>query len=503
MTVITALNSLKRTPLVLRYCAFLLLGALMPLAFAPYFFWPLAIILPGLLMGAVGRNPDPRQAFLAGWIFGLGYFAFGVYWIYNSLHDFGMAPPFVAAAITALLIALLAAFPGLALLTQRYSARRFGENSIWLLPLTWFGFEWLRGWFLTGFPWLSLGYSQTESPLAGYAALVGVYGIGALAMLMSVALLLVVRDRRYRWLILLALIPAGGYLLGQVNWTQAQTTALKVTLVQGNIPQQIKWQYQQRQNIFDTYWRETSQHWDSDLIVWPETALPGHSEEIERTILQLMENQARDNGSQILTGLVISDNANDAYYNGLMLLGKERSLYLKRHLVMFGEYYPMRWLLDFLRGFINIPYSDLTAGPTEQGLMKVKDTILGLSICFEDAFSRDVLMALPEANLLVNVSNDAWFGDSTAPHQHLQMAQMRSQETGRAMIRSTNTGISAFIDYRGNIMAQSEQFRTQSISLTLTGRSGVTPFYYFAKIQGMLAIFALMVILILARRKPA
>jgi apolipoprotein N-acyltransferase len=198
---------------------------------------------------------------------------------------------------------------------------------------------------------------------------------------------------------------------------------------------------------------------------------------------------------------VISDTANDSYYNGLMLLGKERSLYLKRHLVVFGEYYPMRWLLDFLRGFINIPYSDLTSGPGEQELMKVKDTILGLSICFEDAFSRDVLMALPEANLLVNVSNDAWFGDSTAPHQHLQMAQMRSQETGRAMVRSTNTGVSAFIDYRGKIIAQSEQFRTQSISLTLSGRSGVTPFFYFAKVQGALAVFALLVILILAWRK--
>ena len=501
MTAVTALTSLKRNQLILRYCAFLFLGALMPLAFAPWSFWPLVIILPGLLIAAVGRNPDPRQAFLAGWIFGLGYFGFGVYWIYNSLHDFGMAPPAVAGAITALLIALLALFPGLALLTHRYSARRFGEKSIWLLPLIWFGFEWLRGWFLTGFPWLSLGYSLTESPLAGFAALVGVFGISALSMLMSVALVVVVRDRRYRWLILLGLIPAGGYLLGQVNWSQAQSTVLRVTIVQGNIPQEIKWQYQQRQNIVNIYWRETRSHWDSDLIVWPETALPGHSEEIDQLILQPLENQAGENDSQILTGLVISDTANDSFYNGLMLLGKERSLYLKRHLVVFGEYYPMRWLLDFLRGFINIPYSDLTAGPSQQELMKVKDTVLGLSICFEDAFSRDVLMALPEANLLVNVSNDAWFGDSTAPHQHLQMAQMRSQETGRAMVRSTNTGVSAFIDYRGNIIAQSEQFRTQSISLTLSGRSGVTPFFYFAKVQGALAGFALLVILILAWRK--
>ena len=501
MTVARAFNIPGRNLTVLRFLISAILGALLPLAFAPWFFWPLAIILPAILIVLTGRDHSLRQVFHIGWFFGLGYFGFGVYWIYNSLHDFGMAPPFVAASITALLVALLAVFPALALLTYRYSARRFGDKAIWLLPLTWFGFEWLRGWFLTGFPWLSLGYAQVESPLAGFAALIGVYGISAMSMLMSVALVLVVRDRLYAWLVLLLLVPLCGYLLGQVNWTREQPGSLKVTMVQGNIPQEIKWQYSQRRNIFDTYWRETSQHWDSDLIVWPETALPGHSAEIEQSILQPLASQAQENNSQILTGLVVSDNANNSFYNSLMLLGKERSLYHKRHLVVFGEYYPMRWLLDFLRGFINIPYSDLTPGPAEQSLMEVDGIVLGLSICFEDAFSRDVLMALPEANLLVNVSNDAWFGDSTAPHQHLQMAQMRSRETGRAMIRSTNTGVSAFIDYRGEIIAQSEQFRTESITQTLAGRSGVTPFYYFAKVQGTLALVSLLMIFLLARRK--
>jgi apolipoprotein N-acyltransferase len=155
---------------------------------------------------------------------------------------------------------------------------------------------------------------------------------------------------------------------------------------------------------------------------------------------------------------------------------------------MFGEYYPMRGLLDFLRSWINIPYSDLTPGPLEQELMQVNGSILGMSICFEDVFSRDILLSLPAANLLVNLSNDAWFGNSTAPHQHMQIAQMRSQETGRVMMRATNTGVTAFIDHKGRIIAQSEQFKTQSISEEVQGRSGTTPFYYFAMIQGELAI---------------
>ena len=225
-------------------------------------------------------------------------------------------------------------------------------------------------------------------------------------------------------------------------------------MVQGNIPQEVKWRRDQRQNIFNTYWRETSQHWDSDLIIWPETALPGHSEEIEQSVLQPMQETAIEQGTTIVSGLVVSNKENNNFYNSVILLNQARSVYHKRHLVMFGEYYPLRGLLDFLRNWINIPYSDLTPGPLEQELMQVNGSIFGMSICFEDVFSRDILLALPDANLLVNLSNDAWFGNSTAPHQHMQIAQMRSQETGRVMMRSTNTGVSAFIDHKGRVIAQ-------------------------------------------------
>jgi len=265
----------------------LFLGALLALAFAPFFLWPLAILIPAILFwlnrnessrrrlftnGAIlfwlNRNESSRRRlFTNGWLFGVGYFGCGVYWIYNSLHDFGMAPPLVAGAITALMVVYLALAPGLILLCWRLAQSYLGKAAIWVLPLLWFGLEWLKGWFGTGMPWLSLGYSQTPSPLAGFAPLIGVYGIGALCILMSVTLVALLDKRRYPLIALLLAVPMAGYALQQVDWTEATGAPLKVTMVQGNIPQQLKWRRDQRSNIFNTYWRETSQHWDSD-VAW-------------------------------------------------------------------------------------------------------------------------------------------------------------------------------------------------------------------------------------------
>lgn len=479
----------------------LLSGALLALAFAPFFLWPLAILLPALLFWLQRDEQRWRHLFVNGWLFGLGYFGCGVYWIYNSLHDFGQAPPVVAAAITALLVIYLALTPGLILLCWLRARRYLGAAAIWLLPLIWFGLEWIKGWFATGMPWLSLGYSQTPSPLAGYAPLVGVYGIGALCILMAVILVVMIERRRYTWLLALLAIPLAGFALQQLDWARSMPTGLRVTMVQGNIPQQLKWRRDQRDNIFNTYWRETSQHWDSDLIIWPETALPGHSLQIDDTLLPALQAAALERNSAILSGLIYAQPGQQRFYNSVMQFGAQQALYHKRHLVMFGEYYPLRWLLKLLSGLINIPYSDLSQGPDEQPLMQVGDYRLGVSICWEDVFSRDILLALPQANLLVNVSNDAWFGDSTAPHQHVQIAQMRSLESERVMMRATNTGITAFIDHKGRVMSASEQFRSESISAVVHGRSGVTPFYYFARLQWLIALLPVTLLLLGLKRK--
>ena len=484
-------------PLVLFFSA--LVGALLPLAFAPFAIWPLAIILPAVLLVLADSNYTNKQVILIGFGFGLGCFGFGVYWIYNSLHDFGMAQPIVSGAITVLMIFILSAFPALTLLAWKWIQRRIGRQSIWLVPILWFTFEWFRGWGFTGMPWLSLGYALGESPLAGFVPLIGVYGLSAISILVSVALIQVVLYKAYRFASLVVLVFASGYGLQHIEWTEQQSKSLDVTIVQGNIPQEMKWQSDQSENILNIYWDETEKYWNSDLIVWPETALPGQFENIRHSILSFLSKEASDNDSHILTGLLMSDKANRKSHNSMLLLGggldENEVIYHKRHLVLFGEYYPMRWLLDLMSHLINIPYSDLQAGPYEQPLMKVRGLSLGVSICFEDVFSRDIMLSIPQANILVNASNDAWFGDSLAAHQHLQMAQMRSLETGRAMVRSTNTGVSAFIDFKGRIIQKTEQFKTLSIIETMTGRTGITPFYYFAKVQHWIAGLILIILL--------
>ena len=478
---------------------------MLALAFAPFYLWPLAILVP---TGLLWLNRDifaARALFLNGWYFGVGYFGCGLYWIYNSLHDFGMAPPPVAVAITGLLVVYLAIAPGLILVCWRRAEQLFGARAIWLLPLIWFGLEWLKGWVITGMPWLSLGYAHTASPLAGFAPLIGVYGIGALCVLMSVAIYLAIERRQYAPLLLLPVLPAAGFGLQQIDWTESVAQPVTVTMVQGNIPQQLKWRRDQRENIFNTYLRETLRHPDSDLVIWPETALPSHSRNIATTLLPRLQQTALQQGNTILSGLLYAEDGQPRLYNSVMQFGRERGLYHKRHLVVFGEYYPMRWLLDSLRAYINIPYSDLEHGPAEQEPMRMDGLRLGVSICFEDVFSRNILLDLPESNLLVNVSNDAWFGDSTAPHQHLQIAQMRALETERVMLRATNTGISAFIDHKGAILSQTEQFSTESITRVVQGRAGATPFVYFARLQWLFALLPLALLLqpLLRRFRPA
>lgn len=468
-------------------------GSLLPLAFAPFSLWILAFVLPVVPVYLVLNTQSDRSIFALGWCFGFGYFCFGLYWIYNSLHDFGMASPAVAGFLTLLLPAYLALFIGFTFYLWKKLVDRLGAPLIWSLPMIWFSMEWLKGWLFTGMPWLSLGYSQTDSYLSSYGAIVGVYGISAICILIGVSFLVLIKGRRFSMILLPVGLMVTGYGLEKVDWTSPVNPPLKVAMVQGNIPQHIKWRYDQRQNILDTYWQETEKLWDNDLIVWPETAIPGRSEEIEQSVLLPIATEAARHDASLLTGVVVSRQNDDAYFNSVLLLGAEQGEYDKRHLVIFGEYFPLRGLLDNFRHLINIPFSNMSEGTDNQIPVKVKGHQLGISICFEDVFSRNILRDLPGASILVNVSNDAWFGDSTAPHQHLQIARMRAIESGRPLIRSTNTGVSAFIGRKGGVKGIIDSFKTGSLTNVVSGQSGSTPFYYFQKIQGYLSLFVLII----------
>ncbi|HHH48513.1 MAG TPA: apolipoprotein N-acyltransferase [Gammaproteobacteria bacterium] len=458
----------------------LLAGLALPFAFAPFGLFPLAIVSPAILFW-LWRQMSARQAFFSGYLFGVGYFGLGASWVAVSMYRFGGMGVALSLLSTVLFVLVLAAFPALVGWLYRRYFPGFSSSLrlLLVLPALWGLLEWTRGWILTGFPWLALGYSQTDSPLAGVAPLLGVYSIGWLLTLSAGLLVLAWQLPGRRWLPLVSLL--GIWLLGsglsQVEWSAPAGAPLRASLIQGNVPQNLKWLPEQRQPTIDLYTRLSRQHWaDSDIVIWPETALPAYYHQAER-FLQGLAAEAARHGSNLMLGLPVRPaSAPDTYYNSVVAVTDPPQIYSKHHLVPFGEYIPLKWLLGNLLDILQVPMADFSRGAAVQPPLEVAGQKIAVSICYEDAFGEEVIRALPAATLLVNVSNDAWFGDSLAPHQHLQMARMRSLETARPMFRATNNGISALIDHRGRVTARSPQFEVFVLSGSLQPRSGATPY---------------------------
>lgn len=457
----------------------LLGGALLPLAFAPLGLFPLAPVALALLF-YVWIAASPRRALWRGWLFGAGQFGVGVSWVYVAIHDFGYASIFLASFLTALFVALLALFPAaLGYCVARFSQAPTQKKILLIFPAAWTLFEWLRGWVFTGFPWLNAGYSQIDTPLAGLAPMFGVYGVSwavALSAGLLLTLLLAGKKQKMAALAALSALWLGAALLGETQWTHAQGAPLRVALVQGNIPQEIKWQPEQVQRTLDLYLDLTRRHWDSDLIVWPEAALPVFYHQLADTYLAGLQDEARAHHTDMLIGISVLERASHRYYNSMLSLGSSSGFYYKRHLVPFGDYLPFD---DWLRGvikFFDLPMSGYSAGPAAQPLLEAAGYKIGASICYEDVFGEEVIQALPQAALLVNGTNNAWYGDSFAPHQALQMSRMRALETGRYLLRATTNGISAVIDARGGILARSPQFAAYVVTATAQPMAGATPY---------------------------
>lgn len=456
-------------------------GAAWPLAFAPFSWWPLAPLALTVLF-ALWRNSSPGEAFRRGYLFGLGMFGVGVYWVYISMFWYGGMGVALSVFITALLAATMAFFPALAGLGAAGLIRSRGPLAVILiLPAMWTLAEWARGWFLTGFTWLQIGYSQIDTPLAGYAPLLGVYGV-SLGAALSASLLLgaissdAPKRLRIAALSSIALLWLGGALLDRIEWTRGAGAPLRVALVQGNIAQDLKWLPAMRDTTVELYARLSRPHWEtSDLVVWPETAIPMTYSEA-RGWLDLLAAEAGAGGASLLTGLIYVDPRSGRYYNSMVNAARHREIYHKRHLVPFTEYLPLRPLLGDLVDALSIPMSDFASGPGDQPPISAAGQRLGMSICFEDAFGEELIRDLPEATLLVNVSNDAWFRDSLAPAQHLQIARMRALETGRWMARSTNTGMTAIIDYKGKLVDTAPQFVAHVLTGEVQPRAGATPY---------------------------
>ena len=478
-------------------------GALLPLAFAPFGFYPLAVLSPALLF-YFWIDVSPREAAWRGFVFGLGQFGVGVSWVFVAVHETGQTLAVVAGLLTFLFVAVLASIPALVgyLATRLRSGRDIeGWRLILLwLPLWWVLGEWLRGWLFTGFPWLNLGYSMIDAPLRGYAPVLGVYGLSLATVLSAGAVLWLWQGRRRGWQValpLLLLLWGGGALLERIEWTTPVGEPLRATLIQGNVPQSTKWDPDQIRLRLQTYAELTQDNFaNSDLIIWPENAMTTFYHTFEEDYFNPLAADARASNTDIILGVPELDVDGVSYYTTMMSLGSHHGFYRKRHLVPFGEYMP----LGFLRGLINffdLPMSSFSPGSDEQPLLEAAGHKIAATVCYEDAFGEEMIDFLPEATLLVNGSNNAWYGDSLAPHQHLQISRMRALETGRPMLRATTNGISALIDQRGRLLKTSRQFQTEVTRGMVQGRGGSTPYISFGNWLVVLLLFGL---LLLSRR---
>ncbi|WP_374347835.1 apolipoprotein N-acyltransferase [Chitinimonas sp.] len=479
-----------------------LLGAMTLFAFAPFALWPLALVSLTLFFGLVDTASDSRRAALVGWGYGIGYFAAATHWIYISLHDFGGLPAVVSVLVLTLLAAFLALYPALAAWgARRLAGRQRAALLLLALPCCWLLTEWLRGWLLTGFPWSSIGYTQIpDGPLAGFAPVVGIYGVGGLLAWLAGALAWLVGRRvdRGSALAMLAgtVIVSGGLLLRPISWTAPKGNPLRVALLQGGIPQNQKWGNDDLVFNLRTY-AALLKEAQGDLLLMPETALPiflheapgyftdpelGRQAEARYPVLpddylEHLIGMARAKGAALISGAPRFTRDGRHYLNGAVLLtGAGWPSYYKSHLVPFGEYVPLRGLIGGLYAYFDMPLDDFSAGAPVQPPLRVRDQRIATNICYEDIFGEELLANAANATILFNLSNLAWFDGSVALAQHGQIAQARSLETGRPSLLVTKTGTTAVVDPRGHYQAKLPERVQAVLSASVQGYDGTTPY---------------------------
>lgn len=449
------------------------------LAFAPAGLFPLAIASPAVLF-LLWEGSRPGAAARIGFAYGTGLFLSGTYWIYTAVHDFGKAPAWLAIFLMLGLVAIMATYYALVgSAVARFTPRGGALRWLVMLPGAWTLMEWLRGWLFSGFPWLESGYAFSDAPLAGFAPLGGIHLVTLVASISAGAVVCVIRGgprERALAAVLTTLLWVGGMALSGRGWTTPSGEALSVAVVQGAVPQDLKWQDAHKAETLALYRRMTEGVLGSRLIVWPEAALPALAHEVGPYLANLWQ-AAEARGSDLVLGLLRYDADTGRYYNGVMALsGDEAGWYYKRRLVPFGEFFPVP---DFVRRWMrlmSLTYVDMTAGGDDQPALVAAGQKIGVTVCYEDAYGAEQLAVLRSATLLVNVTNNAWFGDSTAPHQQLQIARFRALEAGRYLVRATSNGVTAIIGPDGGISARAPQFVPAVLTGTVVPHAGLTPY---------------------------
>ena len=471
-------------------------GAATVFAFAPFELHPLAFFTFALLVHLWMDAPPRRCAWLGFW-FGLGLFGTGVSWVYVSLHQFGGMPAPLAAFATLGFCAFLALFPAAAGWLQARVPAPEAARAALLIPAAWVLFEWVLVWIFTGFPWLAVGYTAAGWPLQGYAPLGGVYALSFITVSVAGMLWLLVR-RRPAFLVPILLVLGVGEALRHASWTAPAGEPVQAALLQGNIEQEMKFRPERTAGILETQAR-LAEGTTARLIVFPETALPRFFHQVDPAYLARLDAAAKRNDGDLLLGVPYLA-GRDAYFNSVLTLGASpRQIYHKVHLVPFGEFIPpgFGWVLRWL----SIPLSDFSRGAPDQPPLTVAGQRVAVNVCYEDVFGDEIARRAPESTLLVNMSNVAWFGDSLAPAQHLQIARLRAIETGRMHLTATNTGITAAIDRDGRVLKRLAQFTEGRLEIAAQGYSGATPYVRLRDWPIVLAsLFIFIAFIVKARR---
>jgi apolipoprotein N-acyltransferase len=438
------------------------------------------------------QRVTPRRALVRGYLFGLGQFGLGISWVYVSIHDFGHASVTNASVMTSVFVAFWAIFPALA----GYLCGLLKDPHRTLaMPIIWLLIEYLRGhWVLDGFPWLLAGYAQLDTPLAGYIPVLGVYGAGFIAALSATLILLFLQHNNWRVALCLVALWVTGAYLQTIEWTQAIGAPFRVALIQGNITQDKKWLPDNKINTLRLYKDLTEQHWDAQLIVWPETSIPAYLSEVNDSYLKPLSNLASQHQSDLIVSLPIKNDTSGEKYNAVMTLGSHIADYRKQHLLPFGETMPLKPFSGFVLNKLGLKLGGFTSGGDNQPLLNAAGYSFITSICYEDVFGELAIHDLSSAAYLVNVTNDGWFGNSIEPHQHAQIARMRALETGRFLLRATNTGLTAIVAPNGKMIQQLPLFEVGVLSGEITPMGGLTPYAHLGDKPVLMFLIGLLIV---------
>lgn len=499
-------NLSARLPLFTKLLLALVAGGIFPLSLAPYGWVAVAVLSPALLYFLL-LDTTPFRAFLIGEFYGIGLWCVGAFWLYTSIHVYGDTPMAIALGMILFVGVGMGLFHGL----FAYLLRRFFT----LIPLSfaalWVVQEWVKTWLFTGFPWLFAGYAFTETFVDAYAPMLGIFAISFVCVFLAATLVELLR-KRWHWAVPAALLLVVAAATQSIAWTKKlDAKPLSVTLIQGNIPQDMKWLTEYRYKTLEIYAELSRPFWGkSDVVVWPESAIPLFQTDAWPFMSQVDEH-AKYMGTTWVTGVPFQDIESydpttddyEPFYNSIMALGANaQGIYHKQRLVPFGEYIPfegeLKWVLPNLKR--NQDIMSFSEGKRGQDPLMVRGHPLASAICYEVAYPDITRRNAVDSHFMVTLSNDAWFGTSAGPLQHMQMVQMRSREIGRWFIRATNTGLTAFVDERGRIVSQSERFKKNTLTHDLPAFTGKTPYMRWGNYPILIFSALLLLLSFVARR---